>query len=209
MSMPNIAARRLFVACAFASAVVLSGCGGSGDPGSTTRPPPPLPPGTLDQSFGANGIVRTDDIAFYSNAILLQSDGKIVAPGARLSGDPANVATGIALVRYDSDGSLDARFGTGGIASTPIESGTVAFPPDASNPGSAALQSDGKILVLGYSGRCVLARFNPNGTLDGSFGAAGRILRGQFFMLQPGATAGRQDCRGRIGVSCQAIQCGW
>ena len=182
MSTPNIAARRVFVACAFASAVVLSGCGGGGDSGSTAPAPPSLPPGTLDSSFGANGIVQTADIAFYSNAILLQSDGKIVAPGATFSGDPPNVTTSIALVRYDADGSLDVRFGTGGMASTPIESGTVAFSPVSNNPAlSAALQSDGKILVLGFiigggpSGRCVLARFNPDGTLDGNFGAAGKI----------------------------------
>jgi hypothetical protein len=168
--MPNIAARRLFVACAFACSRTTSGCGGGGGPGAP--PPPRHCRPDAGPEFRSERDSPDDDVAFYSNAILLQSDGKIVAPEP-LSGDPANVATGIALVAMTLTAHW-TRFGRGHRKHAD-RIGNRCVPPDASNPGSAALQSDGKILVLGYSGRRVLARFNPDGTLDGNFGAAGRI----------------------------------
>jgi uncharacterized delta-60 repeat protein len=110
----------------------------------------------------------------------LQSDGKIVAPGSKLTGDLPNVTASIAVVRYNGDGSLDSGFGTGGIASAPIQVGNVQLIDPVV---SAALQTDGKIVVLGVTRgipyvaqQCVLARFNRDGTLDGSFGTAGMLF---------------------------------
>src|SRR5437868_14905206 len=70
-------------------------------------------PGDLDPTFGSGGKVGTaigsghDD----ANAMVLQPDGKIVAGGWTVSG--ANYLFGLA--RYNSNGTLDTSFGSGGI----------------------------------------------------------------------------------------------
>jgi uncharacterized delta-60 repeat protein len=128
--------------------------------------------GSLDTSFGGGGKVRTDfannvDIA---NSVALQADGKIVVAGFTTD---ASGHEDIALARYNRDGSLDATFGQGGKVITRI-SGTGG----ADIATSVALQADGKIVVGGHSGPpgsslFVVARYNPNGTLDASFGGIG------------------------------------
>jgi uncharacterized delta-60 repeat protein len=69
------------------------------------------PDGSLDPTFGVGGKVTTDfgdqDFAF---ALVLQSDGKLVAAGTSQS---LNVPDDFALARYLLDGSLDPTFGTG------------------------------------------------------------------------------------------------
>ncbi len=97
--------------------------------------------GTLDLTFGGgDGIVTTaigtsSDIA---NGLILHANGKILLAGTSfISG-----ANDIAMVQYNSDGTLDTSFGGGdGIANSGI-SGS-----DEGN--SVAIQSDGKIVVGG------------------------------------------------------------
>jgi uncharacterized delta-60 repeat protein len=85
-----------------------------------------------------------------------------------------------AVIRYNLNGSLDTTFGSGGIVTTPIRA--------ALDEGRAvAVQSDGKILVAGYSYAgapdpnypgtfdMAVARYNANGTLDTSFGSGGIV----------------------------------
>jgi uncharacterized delta-60 repeat protein len=131
--------------------------------------------GHLDEDFGTNadGIVTTDigGIDNYINALAIQSDGKIVAAGYSQGSSDYFV-----LARYNSDGSLDTAFGTGGTVTTSI----------AGNPGEddegfdVGIQSDGKIVVAGYSNAVgdydfALARYNTDGTLDTSFGTNGIV----------------------------------
>ncbi|MFN9912911.1 MAG: hypothetical protein ACK53L_10015, partial [Pirellulaceae bacterium] len=64
--------------------------------------------GSLDNSFGTGGKVTTDigtgaEIGF---SVMLQPDGKIVVAGQAWNGSNDDFA----LVRYNADGSLDARF---------------------------------------------------------------------------------------------------
>src|SRR6185369_13250141 len=72
--------------------------------------------GTLDGTFGAGGKVTTDFTGGYdfATSVVVQPDGKILAGGN------AGMApfAGFALARYNSDGSLDATFGTGGKVAT-------------------------------------------------------------------------------------------
>src|SRR5262249_57418328 len=67
--------------------------------------------GTLDASFGTGGKVTTtfgqNDVAF---SVAVQPDGKIVTAGFGLFR--------FALARYNSNGTLDPSFGTGGQRST-------------------------------------------------------------------------------------------
>ncbi|HEX9236750.1 MAG TPA: hypothetical protein VF972_10785, partial [Actinomycetota bacterium] len=101
------------------------------------------------------------------------SDGKIVAVGFRSSYTSPNV---IALARYNPNGSLDSAFGFGGRVLTRIGSSsdqTAAF--------AAALQSDGKIVVGGgwaHGSRALFAlvRYNPDGSLDSTFGKGGKVV---------------------------------
>ena len=111
--------------------------------------------GTLDPEFSGDGRVITSFDApvsrDYAAALIVQSDGKIVAGGS-------------GLLRYNADGSPDAGFGAGGRAA-------------GVGPISAlALQADGRIAALGTSSAgFVLARYNPDGSIDASFGAGGRV----------------------------------
>jgi uncharacterized delta-60 repeat protein len=69
--------------------------------------------GVLDATFGAGGLVTTlvGTKSGTPSALLLQPNGQIVMGGLANGGGKH-----LALVRYNSDGSLDTTFGTGGIS---------------------------------------------------------------------------------------------
>jgi uncharacterized delta-60 repeat protein len=130
--------------------------------------------GTPDTAFGTAGIVRTTlpSLASSAQAIAVQPDGKILVAAltfAAVSGTTAT--TGIALLRYkNTDGTLDTAFGTGGIVTAAIGSGTT------SDTCALALQGDGKIVVAGASpsGDVILYRYDGTGAPDTSgFGTNG------------------------------------
>ncbi|MBN2578525.1 MAG: hypothetical protein JXB10_05990 [Pirellulales bacterium] len=121
--------------------------------------------GTVDAGFGTNGVVEATFLIPHPvpHKIIIQPDGKILVGGEFISG-----TNNIALARYNTDGSLDGSFGTGGIANFP--SVTYQWIEDM------ALRTDGKILLaLGINGTvyCRVARLNSNGSLDASFGSGG------------------------------------
>jgi uncharacterized delta-60 repeat protein len=121
--------------------------------------------GTLDSSFSVDGIVKTDvasgDEEAYS--VVLQSDGKIVVAGYSNNGSDNDFA----VVRYNTDGSLDNTFSGDGIQTTDIGD---------SEAESVVLQSDGKIIVAGtstVSGDFAVVRYNTDGSLDTTFSGDG------------------------------------
>jgi uncharacterized delta-60 repeat protein len=125
--------------------------------------------GQLDPTFGNGGKVTTSfgsvDVSNLASAAALQSDGKIVVAGT------SGAAFALTLVRYNTDGTLDTAFGTGGIATDRISDVSQAF--------GVAVPADGKIVVVGFvntgaSGGAVV-RFNANGTLDTGFGQSGVV----------------------------------
>ncbi|MFM7739124.1 MAG: delta-60 repeat domain-containing protein, partial [Planctomycetota bacterium] len=99
----------------------------------------------------------------------IQHDGKIVVAGYAWIGSNDYFA----LVRYNADGSLDTSFGTGGKVTTPVgTSDDFGF--------SVTLQPDGKIVVAGQawggsSWDFALVRYNADGSLDTTFGTAGKV----------------------------------
>jgi uncharacterized delta-60 repeat protein len=114
--------------------------------------------GKLDSSFGTGGIV----VAGVNNGgaafgLAIQSDGKIVTAA------PDDFK--LAVFRYNTDGTLDTTFGTGGIAE--IRAGGLLFAPVS---GGLALLADGKIVVAVND---VLVRLLTDGQLDSSFGTGG------------------------------------
>ncbi|HSI96502.1 MAG: hypothetical protein ACAH09_13185 [Methylophilaceae bacterium] len=123
--------------------------------------------GSLDTSFDQDGLLTTDFFSWsdLSYDITLQADGKILVTGAASTG----LEHVIALVRYNTDGSLDSSFGGDGKVVTDV--GTYYGAGR-----SVTVQSDGKILVGGGDGYdFVVARYNPDGTLDNDFGVANTL----------------------------------
>lgn len=129
--------------------------------------------GTLDTSFGMNGLAITpigngDDQA---RAVAIQpNDGKIIVAGSAWFGN----AWDLALVRYLPNGTLDNSFGQNGRVTTSISTGhDLGF--------CVALQPDGKILVGGetnYQGlvQMLIVRYDQNGSIDTSFGQNGYAI---------------------------------
>ena len=108
--------------------------------------------GSLDTSFGGNGIVTTLVGAAGNNdsqitALSIQSDGKIVAGGFVLN---VKNSRDFAIARYNTDGSLDTTFGASGKEISP-------FSTSIDEVHGLTLQSDGKIIAAGVA-------FNSNNT---------------------------------------------
>ena len=87
-------------------------------------------------------------------------------------------------------GDLDPTFGNGGIVTTPLVNS-----PDGIWATSMVVQPDGKIVVggdlttpgdegLDYFSSFFIARYNPDGTLDNSFGTNGKIIAPFDFGVQ-------------------------
>ncbi|MCJ7432362.1 MAG: cadherin domain-containing protein, partial [Anaerolineales bacterium] len=113
--------------------------------------------GSLDPTFGTNGIVIAD-LGSSSDSvsdIALQPDGRIIMMGSATSQLPI-------LMRYNSNGSVDATFGTNGKLTLNFGS-------------KVAIQPDGKLVVAGSSNHSfAVARYNSNGaSLDNTFGTNG------------------------------------
>ncbi|MEX0966302.1 MAG: T9SS type A sorting domain-containing protein [Bacteroidia bacterium] len=128
--------------------------------------------GSVDAGFGSNGSFITevgDGIALGSD-VALQSDGKIL-----LAGRAINVAVNnFALIRCNTDGTLDAGFGDAGQVMMPISTGF-------EEAKKVIVQPDGKILLVGHaeagSGfEFAIMRLKADGTLDNSFGNSGSAL---------------------------------
>lgn len=131
------------------------------------------PNGSLDPTFGVNGLIRTN-FGIGDDRILsltLQQDGKLVAGGKAFNG----VNNDFALARYNTDGSLDTSFGAGGLVVVNLGTGI-----GDDQISGLAVQADGKIVVAGATFNGVdsdfaVARFFSNGLLDVSFGGDGVV----------------------------------
>ncbi len=149
--------------------------------------------GTLDDTFGQDmdsdgtkdGLVVTDFAggADYACSVAIQADHKIVVAGRS---NQSGTGSDFALVRYNTDGSLDDgtdsdltdgdSFGTGGKVTTNFGQRSA---PREDRAYSVAIQADGKIVVVGSSYYYVggdwaydfaLARYNSDGSPDATFG---------------------------------------
>jgi uncharacterized delta-60 repeat protein len=130
--------------------------------------------GTLDTSFSGDGIVTTDigNLGDFATSIAIQSDGKIIVAGNSLTSGNYKFA----LVRYNTDGTLDTSFSGDGKVTTALGVSDDRFY-------SIGLQSDGKIVAAGSSyddtGSIfdfALVRYNTDGTSDSSFSGDGKVI---------------------------------
>ena len=137
--------------------------------------------GSLDTNFGTGGVLTT---IFGTNSgdfsdclgIGLQSNGKIVATGefGQFSGPGA-----MPFARYNTDGSLDNTFGSGGQM--------LIFQDTTFSDGlGITIQSDDKIIIISDDSQMsqdndlVIARLDQDGNPDNTFGSNGVVISDLF-----------------------------
>ena len=145
--------------------------------------------GSFDNTFDGDGKLTTKITTSTSavTALTLQSDGKIVAVGTSNLGTNRNIA----LARYGANGSLDGSFDMDGVVVTDVVDEIAT---------SAAIQTDGRILVGGFATVAPLtpfhflaSRYNTDGSPDNTFDGDGRVItaltsvldRANSLLLQP------------------------
>ena len=160
--------------------------------------------GTPDNTFGSNGLVKTNisgpnsfnnTPSHFISALALQPDGKIIAAGT--------VDADLAIARYHSTGAIDSSFGQYG--KTMISIGR--FQTRAND---VMLLPGGKILISGVSSDtglnttgAILVKLNTDGSPDMTFGVGGRVFSQVSGSIYYGTSAALQP-DGRIvqGISC-------
>jgi uncharacterized delta-60 repeat protein len=143
------------------------------------------PGGALDTSFNGTGkltFLAEKNTGGSASSLAIQPDGKIVSAGARSS--LRSTGEDFAVLRLNTNGTLDSSFGSGGKVFTD-------FIGLADRAKSVAIDSAGKIVVGGIAKmgsslgntdltnyRFAVVRYTPNGTLDTSFDGDGRVTAG-------------------------------
>jgi uncharacterized delta-60 repeat protein len=155
-------------------------------------------PGDLDQAFGTSGKVLTNigASAVTGRGMAVQPDGKIVVAGATNLNNPGS---DFVVVRYNPDGTPDTTFDSDGKVTTDFNSKSdAAF--------AVAIQTDGRIVVVGVSGTngsdndFAIARYNSDGSLDSTFDGDGRAVT-DFGSLNDEAFSVAIASTGRIVVA--------
>ena len=127
--------------------------------------------GSVDTSFGTNGVITTQ-VGFVSAAyaLVIQDDGSLVVGGISQSDGPGQLM----IARYDSSGDPDLSFGTNGITISPISDVFCTIT-------GLALQDDGSIVACGsiYNDdgtiNFLVVRYTSGGILDTSFNGTGFV----------------------------------
>jgi uncharacterized delta-60 repeat protein len=140
--------------------------------------------GKPDSSFGGDGVVETPipgeggiEEGRISD-VLVQPDGKVVGGGYGFDYTGEEFVGKFEVVRYLSNGELDPSFGSGGMVG-------VRLPGEHSFGRALGLAANGKLILGGTYDTSenpleeyeapALVRFNPNGSLDSSFGSGGTV----------------------------------
>lgn len=127
--------------------------------------------GSLDNTFGSGGkaVAAFGTVSDVAYAMAVQPDGKLVLAGVCGVGSRNNVCA----LRFTAGGLLDTSFGGTGKVITTVGSVT-------DFAAALALQPDGKLVI---AGNCVSAstnicalRYNADGSLDSTFGSAGKVV---------------------------------
>jgi uncharacterized delta-60 repeat protein len=159
--------------------------------------------GVMDGGFGASGWARVDfgGDSETAHKLLIQPDGKLVLTGSYY--DSNSGAADFATARLLAGGALDATFGSGGKVLTD-------FAGDFDEALSAAMQSDGKIVVVGIATTSAgmsmgVVRYTTSGALDNT------LAGGSLTVAPTGesvANAVAIDASGNIVVAGFAVNSG-
>jgi uncharacterized delta-60 repeat protein len=161
------------------------------------------PDGSVNTSFGSGGVVRQlfsgSSNSFLSSAALEPmgptGDSKILLVGTVYS------QGGMALMRLNANGTLDTTFGNNGQVLTTIQTSSANFSGEGAK--AVAVTSGGQILVVGQDtpiNTVLLARYNPDGGLDTTFGSGGTATT--VFSTRTGVLAMAQQPDGKFVVAC-------
>jgi uncharacterized delta-60 repeat protein len=127
--------------------------------------------GSLDNSFDGDGrrVLSIGSGMDKARSVALQADGKLVVAGWAYG----SLSYDFAIVRLNTDGSLDTSFDADGKRLLPMGSGM-------DEGYSVIVQPDGKIVVIGRTANganndFAIARLNANGSLDTSFDSDGKL----------------------------------
>ncbi len=143
--------------------------------------------GTLDNTFGTAGVVKTNILAqTIPSNILIQSDGKLVITGTTIDAVqiPNQNVYKYGAVRLNTNGTVDNTYGVNGkiTCSYPDYNIPHIGTEGANFPYGAVLQSDDKLVVSGSVGHAAgfenntfVIRHKTNGTVDSTFGTNGRF----------------------------------
>jgi uncharacterized delta-60 repeat protein len=106
--------------------------------------------------------------------LVFQPNGKAVVSGS------ASASSSFAVARFNTDGTLDSGFGSGGWNSLDVRAG------DLNAARGVGLQSNGKIIAAGISfttgfttDPAEVARFTAAGVLDSGKGGFGQVVQGK------------------------------
>jgi uncharacterized delta-60 repeat protein len=163
--------------------------------------------GALDPTFGSGGIASLPTAKGYSWSyspdFALLPSGKIIVAGSVTKMQTNHDFT---IVRLNANGSPDTTFNRRGYIIDPYGSSTNEH---LDINGGLAIQADGKIVITGWSNggtvvNRLIARYNADGSIDNSFGSAGKVnmtpvLWPLGFTINPSALRIQSD--GRIVVA--------
>ena len=152
--------------------------------------------GALDTGFGNWGTVTNDWAGFYvsANDLAIQPDGKIVVVGTVRPTTASSIAYDFALARYNSNGTLDTTFGSGGTVISDFGGFDAAF--------GVAIHPNGTIVVVGTgtdTGYAGFACYRADGTLDTSSFGASLGVDANDVLIQPDGHVVIGGCYDRYG----------
>jgi uncharacterized delta-60 repeat protein len=135
-----------------------------------------LQDGSIDNSFGTNGLLNTG-VRSENLSAVLQNDGKLLMGGTlNVQGQVKRIE----LLRYTDALVPDASFGVNGYVLVP----TIGDPNTDNGVYEIIQLADGKIMIIGYKAphdtptnlRTFILRLLENGDLDSSFNGTGSML---------------------------------
>ena len=124
--------------------------------------------GSLDDSFGTNGVAIIDNgETEVAESFTILPDGKFIISGY--------VFDDFTMVRINNDGSVDTTFGNNGWVRTEFgDSSSYSFVTTVNADGRIVLGGMALSFDNGY--QYAAAAYNPDGSLDTSFGTDGKVM---------------------------------
>ena len=141
--------------------------------------------GSVDPTFGHNGLAGLVSSAISAT---LLSNGKILAVSGVNDAPPSNSALNIEfltpageIVRYNANGTVDTSFGSLGRTASPVVTSAALEQSNGQLVGVGPIVSRSFITGTNFPGVAFdsgfgLARYNPNGAIDTTFGTRGAVI---------------------------------